>query len=106
MSKDFTATIREGSAREQDWLDVFGANEVTLKSPLPHLASAPGVPKALFFDLDLAALTDEQRGRLIAHLAQRFQVPEQEVAQDLDQEGCPILDEDVVVTVYHPQKWF
>lgn len=103
---DFTATIRAGSPREADWLAVFGSREVVLKHPLPVEGSAPGVPHAFFYELDLTALTKEQRARLIAHLAARFQVPEHEVVQQLDQVGCPILDEDVTVTVTHPQKWF
>jgi hypothetical protein len=106
MSKDFTATIREGCPRQQDWLTVLGTNEVVLKSPVPYLASAPGIPEALFFEMDLTALSGDQRARLITHLAQRFHVTEQEVARDLDQVGCPILAADVTVTVYHPQKWF
>lgn len=104
--KDFTATIRQGCPREQDWLRVLGTNEVVLKSPVPHLASASGIPEALFFEMDLTALSSEQRTRLIKHLARRFHVPEQEVVRDLDRVGCPILDTDVTVTVYHPQKWF
>lgn len=106
VSKDFTATIRQGCPREQDWLAVLGSREVVLKSPLPHLASAPGHPEALFFEMDLAALSGEQRARLIKHLSKRFGVPVSEVARDLDQVGCPILDEDVTVCVAHPQKWF
>ena len=106
MNKDFIATIRKDCPRYQDWINVLGTNEVVLKSPVPHLASAPGIPEAPFFEMDLTALSGEQRGRLISHLSQRFQVPEQEVERDLDRVGCPILDTDVTVTVYHPQKWF
>lgn len=105
MSKDFIATIREGCPRYADWLAVLGTNEVAIQSPQPHLASAPGIEAAPFFLIDLAELTAEQRARLIKHLAQRFQVPEAEVERDLDAVGCPILDEDVTVTVFHPWRW-
>lgn len=104
--KDFTATIREGCAREADWIKVFGSREVILKSPLPHPAVLPGSDVAFVFDIDLKELLPDQRARLINHLAQRFNLPVAEVEEGLDREGCPILDEDVTITVDHPQRWF
>lgn len=106
MGKDFVATIREGSPREQNWLEVFGDRTIELQSPLPSPGSAPGIESAMFYMLDLEALTMEQRTRLIKHISRRFHVPEREVEQELDRVGCPILDEDVTVTVFNPQKWF
>ncbi len=105
MSDDFKATINPESERAQAWLKVFGSHEIALCSPIPQWASAPGVPKGLFYFLDLNELTPEQRERLIVYISHRFQVDEQEVRETLDAIGCPILDEDVTVTVYHPLKW-
>jgi len=105
MSKDFTATIRKESTRAQAWINILGTDTAPITSPIPTLASAPGVPEGLFYMLDLTQLTQEQRIKLIRYLAQRFDVVESEVAETLDEVGCPILDEDVVVTVHNPLKW-
>ncbi len=105
MSKDFRATIRRESPRAQAWLEVFGSCEVFLKSFMPTPASAPGVPEGLFYMLDLQELTPEQRTRLIAHIARKFGLEEEEVFSDLDTIGCPILGDDVTLTVFNPIKW-
>lgn len=102
---DFIAIIRQGSPREQDWLQVLGSRKVELKAPFPQWKSAPGYPAALFYEIDLGALKPDQRARLIVHIARRFQVPVEEVERDLDAVGCPILAEDVGVMVFHPQRW-
>lgn len=96
--------IRAESPRAADWLKVMGSREIAIKSPLPHLAILPD-SRAWVFDMDLEALTPEQRARLIAHLAERFHLPVAEVEANLDQEGCPVLDEDVTVTISHPWRW-
>lgn len=106
MAKDFTATISSKSTRYQDWINVLGTDHVHVKSPIPHRAAAPGIPSGLFYHIDLELLSEEQRSRLIKHLATRFEVPEQEVAENLDTIGCPILDDDVTISVSHPQRWF
>jgi hypothetical protein len=105
MSEDFIAIIREKSARYQEWLSIMGTNEFPLKSPIPEWASAPGIEAALFLQIDLALLTGEQRARLVKHLALKFSIDSREVDQSLDAEGCPILDEDVMVIIRNPQKW-
>ena len=105
MGKDFKATIRQNSERAQAWREVFGSYEVPLRSPFPIRASAPGIAEGLFYELDLQELTAEQRGRLITYIAQKFHLTEREVAGTLDEVGCPILDEDVTVTVFNPLKW-
>lgn len=105
MSTDFKATIREDSHRAAAWLEVFGSREIPLQSPIPVLASAAGVPEAPFFMLDLREMTGEQRSRLVKHLARKFQIDEREVDETLDEVGCPILDEDVTITVFNPLKW-
>lgn len=105
MGKDFKAIIREGTPRYQEWIDVLGSNEMFLKSFMPTWASAPGIEAGLFFQMDLALLTAEQRERLIKHIATKFGVDQQEVAAKLDQVGCPVLDQDVTIVVHNPQRW-
>lgn len=104
--EDFTATLRPGTPRYQEWLNVLGSNEIILKSPLPALGNFPGIDgPALYYELDLNELTDEQRERLINHLSEKFEVPRGEVAAELDTIGCPILGDGVIVTVHNPQRW-
>jgi hypothetical protein len=105
MSQDFKATIRQDSVRAQAWREVFGSYEIPLQSPIPTQASAPGIESGFFYLLDLTSLTSEQRARLIAYIAKKFAVDEQEVAETLDTVGCPILDEDVTITVFNPLRW-
>jgi hypothetical protein len=102
--KDFTATIRKGSPREQEWLKVLGGNVAILRSPIPTWRTLPS-GNALCFELDLQALTGDQRKRLVQHLAEKFSVPAEEVEADLGTIGVPILDEDVTVTVFNPMRW-
>lgn len=105
MSHDFKATINRESSRAASWQAVFGSYEVPLQSPMPTLASAPGIEAGLFYLLDLQALTSAQRERLIDYIASKFQIDAREVAETLDEVGCPILDEDVTITVFNPQRW-
>lgn len=105
MSSDFKATLREDSERAAEWREVFGSLEVSLRSPLPVVGSAPGIAVAQFYEIDLPSLTDAQRSRLIAHIARKFRIDEQEVSATLDEVGCPILSEDVTITVFNPLKW-
>lgn len=105
MSKDFIATIRQESARAEGWLEVFGTYEVSLQSPIPEIASAPGIYETLFYRLDLTELTQEQRLRLISFIARWFDLDEKGVSEALDEVGCPILADDISITVFNPQKW-
>ena len=106
MSGDFKAIISEKSSRYKEWLEVMGTNEIPLIAPIAVLSSAPGIDEARFFLMDIAALTSGQRERLVKHLASKFSVPLEEVAHDLESVGCPILDEDVMLVIGNPQKWF
>lgn len=105
MSSDFIAKISEQSARYQEWCEVMGSNEIPLKSPFPIAASAPGVKAALFYQIDLTQITPEQRERMIKHIARKFDVDIEEVSSTLDTVGCPVLADDVIVVVSHPQRW-
>lgn len=105
MSEDFKAIINEKSTRYQEWLDIMGTNEFPLKSPIPERLSAPGIEAGLFFQIDIPLLTEEQRSRLVSRLAIRFNMDGQEVDDELDDIGCVVLDEDVTVIIFNPQKW-
>lgn len=101
MGKDFTVTVCNPE-RKAEWEAVLGTAAVHVRSPIPSRANLPGHPNVLIYELDLDLLSKEQRARVIAHLAARFDVPEDEVARDLDSVGVPILARDCVVSVKNP----
>lgn len=105
MSKDFKAVISAKSPRYQEWVNVMGTNEFPITTPIPTPASAADIKQGLFYMIDLAELIPEQRERLIQHLAVKFGLDENDVANSLDREGVPVLDEDVTIVIFNPQKW-
>jgi hypothetical protein len=106
MSKDFTVTVTNPD-RAADWQSILGRATVSVLSPLPSRGNLPGHPDALFYMLDLDALTSEEIDRLTAFIAQRFHIADAEVAHDLRRNGVPILADDCIVSVHlNPQRWF
>jgi hypothetical protein len=105
MGTDFKAIIRESSPRYREWLSVMGTNEFPLKSPIAGLTHLPGRGEVHVLMIDVALLSEEQRARLVKHLAAKFGIEESDVASSLDREGVPILDEDVTVVIFNPQRW-
>ena len=106
MGKDFTATISGNSERAETWRWVLGTETICIKSPYPAYANLPGKPNVGIYELDLSLLTDDQRERLIRYISEKFDIPLIDVANDLDEIGCPVLTEDVRITIHNPQKWF
>lgn len=94
------ASIRPTSLRAANWLKVFGRLDgIPLLSEVRVLADLPGKPSVWVYMLDVAKLTDEERLRLVDHIAATFNFSAEEVARDLYTVGVPMLAEDVVVTV-------
>lgn len=102
---DFTAHINGDDERAAAWQIVFDSAAVPLRSPIPHLARLPGRGEELVYLLDIEALTADQRGRLVTHIADKFNIPAEEVDADLDTHGCPILAEHVTVSIANPWRW-
>lgn len=91
-------TIREDSPRAETWKKVFGSLTIPLKSPIPVTMDGDGGPKR-FFLVDLKRLTETQKARVIAHVAEKYDLDPATVAEDLESEhGLPILDQDVFVS--------
>lgn len=80
------------------WQEVFGGDTVPIQSILPSQTSVPGYPVALIYLLDLKAITLEQRLKLIAGIANKFDLPIEQVAAEMEEHGCPILADDVAVS--------
>src|SRR5262245_12581288 len=69
-----TATIRPESDRYQTWMKVFGSDTVPLLTPWPRTLRGPNGKALEFYMLDVAALDDQQRERMIDDLVDRFDV--------------------------------
>jgi len=95
---DTTAKVTNPE-RKVFWEEIFGIDEVPITSIIPHSANLPGfdTPQAVYL-LDLKAITLEQREKLINAIARKFKIPENEVAQELDKQGVPILASDLLVS--------
>lgn len=78
---------------------VFGRDEMPVVSFIPQMATLPGYDEPqMVYELDLKAMTDEQRQRLIKALADKFDLSPELVADKLAGEGVPILADDVSVS--------
>ena len=105
MSKDFSVIVHNPK-RVEDWMKVFGTNILYVKSPFSSLADLPGHPNTLVYMLDLDQYSDEQRQRLVQHIADRFHIEPSVVESELEATGVPILAEDCTCSIRNPQRWF
>ena len=90
-----TATILDGPRRKL-WEEIFPGAVVPIKSLFTIKCDLPGHPGAEAYMLDLAAISADQRAKLIDVLARRFGEDPAWVAAELDN-GVPILAEGVSV---------
>lgn len=112
---DFWASLRTDTTRYQDWMAVFGEDavlssgsvQVPITTPIPERVILPIGERHVYF-LKLAVLTDAQRDRLKTHLCNRFGVARAELEAEFARtpgHEVPIVAEDLMIAVYHPQKW-
>ena len=81
------------------WRRVFDGERVPIVSFVPQVCSLPGHEEPQWvYMLDLKAITDEQRFRLMEALAERFGLLEEEVETSLEAHGVPILADGVSVS--------
>jgi hypothetical protein len=89
------ALVNPESPRAGWWLEVFPGGAVPVQSAARRRALVPGHMDTLVYELDLVALTAEERERLEAVLSRHFHLAREEVFRDLEAGGCPILCADV-----------
>ena len=92
---NITATIFDGPRRAL-WEEIFPNATVPIKSFFTIKTDLPGHPQAEAYMLDLDAISPEQRAKMLDVLAKRFNIPEEEIAQEVAR-GVPILAEGVSV---------
>ena len=100
MAKDFKVTIHN-----PEWQAILGTTTVCVKTPIRQWADLPGKPNALIYKLDVAQLEPYQLTALISHLANKFGLSLDETTEDVIKRGVPILADDCVVIIEHPQRW-
>jgi hypothetical protein len=93
MGSEVTITDPE---RVADFERVFGSATVPVKErlPVPTMLSLPIGPKPCYM-LDLDALTNEQRERLLDYATERFGMTRDEAERELPH-GFPILAESCI----------
>jgi len=92
--------------REATFVRVYGTNRVPIKEPIGHYAKLPGLSQPQFvYDLALDQLTDDQRRRLVLHLARTFYYTVADAERWLNAEGVPLLARDATVEIDEPQRW-
>ncbi len=102
-SHDFWVTVH--GARGEEWVRVAGTNHFPVKSPIPVLGNLPGKPMSHIYLLALDQMEPEVLARIVAHLAQKFSMSEEEAKQEIDKAGIPILADDCGVMILNPRRW-
>ncbi len=91
-----TATLHD-EHRRAIWGSIFPDARVPIKSIIPFKADLPGHLRADVYMLDLDAISDEQREKLIDAIVQLFGLSAEDVRSDLVR-GVPILADNVIVS--------
>jgi hypothetical protein len=74
---------------------IFGGRYVPVISDVPHLVVITSLRAAIFaYRIDLSAIDDDQRARLVAHLAARHHEDPDAVNAVIDAEGIAIAAQD------------
>lgn len=92
---NITATIHDGPRRAL-WEEIFPDATVPIKSFFTIKTDLPGHPQAEAYMLDLDAISPDQRKKMIDVLAKRFNIPEDQIADEVAR-GVPILAQGVSV---------
>ena len=104
MSTDFLVTVHNPE-RVALWQSLLGTDTVPVRSFVASLGHLAGREPEDVYILDAKALTLEQRHRLVAGLAERFQAEPAEVMATLDTPGIAIPKADCSIMVLNPQRW-
>lgn len=92
------AHLSTSSPRYADWMKVFGTDAVTVQSPIPLMIELPDGRREEAYLLDLRSLDSTVRAKLVHHIADRFGIPDNQVAAEIDRQGVPILAKDVAIS--------
>lgn len=92
--------LSERSPRAAEWKVVFGETSVPITSPIPVRAEIGGIGVREVYLIELSRLEPEQFDRLVAHVAAKNNMPQEEIRAHLVNEGVmPALAEDIDVSM-------
>lgn len=102
----FKAILYEASPRAPVFQAVFGRLCVDIESPHPQYYTVPGYadPQPVYL-LDIHRLDASEKQRLIRHMADTFEMTEDEVVLHMHNIGVPIHADDCVIVVDNVQRW-
>ena len=85
--------------RQEMWKRIFPPDgKVPITCPIPVGRANLAGQEAEFYLIDLDRVGDDERKRLIAEIAERFNLSPLEVAQDIINRGAPVKAESVFVS--------
>jgi hypothetical protein len=99
MSKQFQVTVTGQSA--ELFQKVFGSATVAVQFPFPVLADLP-IGEQLVYLLDLREISDEQRARMVDHLAAEHDLDRAFVEDRIAEQGVPILAREAIMMTSVP----
>jgi len=94
----WSAILHPCGPRYETWKKVFGSDQVLLQSARTVKAELGDEKDVEVYMLNLAAMTLQQRARLLGLIARNFGVPIYEVERQIAEKGFPIRAEDVIVS--------
>lgn len=100
---EFSVTVT--GDRAEAWLRILGMAEIPVLSPTCVTAEIPDYGVCRVYLVDLKALSGEQHARLAMYLADRFKKPIQDVVDDMNSRGVPVVAEGCILAV-RSTRWF
>jgi hypothetical protein len=99
MQTDSSITVTAlDSERIAEWRAIFGTVTVPVRSMLKQEAVLEGIGQTLVYILDHERLSDEQRNRLVAYLAEKFKSLPSAVLDEMLERGIPIRAENTLMS--------
>jgi hypothetical protein len=104
VPKDFQVTITDPDRRKV-LMELLGRDTVCVMSPLTFEAQLPGIGVKRVYLFDLDELTAEEKERLAANAAARYGLSAEESAEEMAENGMPILADGCILTMHNPCRW-
>ena len=99
MAELYSATLNPRGPNYEKLREIFGSQNVPLKSPYSHLAQLGPEKGVEVYMLDLRALTLGQRAQLLMVVSAKFNVPTDVIEAEMEAKGFPIRAVDVIVSI-------
>jgi len=99
MPELFSAILNPAGPNYERLREIFGSQNVPLKSPYSALAHLGPEKDVEVYMLDLRALTLGQRARLLMVVSEKTGVPASVIEADIEPRGFPIRAADVIVSI-------